>query len=76
MPDTLRKIQLLGSVEYSTTTHTFTAVVKCTELETHQQAEELVKIISRQFFDYINAKGGAVRKVRDPALPMVPVITQ
>lgn len=76
MPDTLRRLQLLGGVEYNTTTKTFTAVIKCSELETHLQAEELVKIISMQFFDYINAKGGAVRKVRDSALPMAPIITQ
>lgn len=68
----MAKVQLKAGIEFNN--GKFEVVMRLSNVGSRNEAEQLAKILSSQFFDYIKIHGGAVRNMRDPALPMIPII--
>lgn len=68
----MAKVQLKAGIEFRN--GQFEVVMRLSNVGSRPEAEQLAKILSKQFFDYVQSHGGAVTGLRDPALPMIPIL--
>lgn len=68
----MAKLQLRAGIEARD--GKFDVVIRIPGVATRSEAEGLANLLSTNFFNMIESKGGAVTRIRDSTLPMFPII--